>query len=133
MSSPEIIQKPKVSIDPDILAKIEAMPAVESQVVVHCVVSAPILGDLGIRIWPSTYLYCVSGAHKSDLVHHENISAYPDWQYIKAGRSGFFTLFFSGLPKSVTTFDLVEEIPESHGFEVRGIDRNQTDVYYVRF
>ncbi len=133
MSSPEIIKKPKVSIDPDILAEIEAMPAVESQVVVHCVVSAPVIGDLGIRIWPSTYLYCASGAHKSDLVHHENISAYPDWQYIKAGRSGFFTLFFSGLPKSVTSFDLVEEIPESHGFEVHGIDRNQTDVYYVRF
>ena len=71
--------------------------------------------------------------HKSELVHFENISPYPDWQFIPAGQTTFFTLFFTGLAKNVDSFDLIEEIPESHGFELTGIKRNETDVYYVRF
>ena len=133
MSHPQIIKRPKAEIEPDLLAIIKALPLEESQVVIHCIISAPIYGEIGIRIWPTTFLYGTPSVHKSELVHFENITAYPEWQYVPAGRSSFFTLFFSGLPKSITQFDLVEEIPESHGFEVRGIERNDTDVYYVRF
>ncbi len=133
MTQPQIIKRPKVEIEPELLAIIKAAPLEESQVIIHCIVSAPIYGEIGIRIWPSTYLYGSPDVHKSVLVHFENITAYPEWQYVAAGRSSFFTLFFSGLPKSVTHFDLIEEIPESNGFEVRGIERNESDVYYVRF
>ena len=133
MTKPQIIKRPKVEIEPELLAIIKAAPLEESQVIIHCIISAPIYGEIGIRIWPSTYLYGSPGTHKSELVHFENISAYPEWQYVEAGRSSFFTLFFSGLPKSVVKFDLIEEIPESQGFEVRDIERNDTDVYYVRF
>ena len=40
---------------------------------------------------------------------------------------------FSGLPRSCTSFDLIERIPEPGGFEVRNIGRNKTDVYEVEF
>ena len=133
MANPIIIKKPKIDIDPDLLAQIQNAPLEESQVIVHCIISAPIYGDLGIRIWPTTYLYGDPGSHRSELVHFENISAYPQWQYVAQGQSSFFTLFFSGLPKSITSFDLIEEIPESMGFEILGVQRNESDVYYVRF
>ncbi len=133
MPHPQIIKKPKVEIEPELLALIKAAPLTESQVIIHCIISAPVYGEIGIRIWPSTYLYGSPGVHKSELVHFENITAYPEWQYVDAGKSSFFTLFFSGLAKSVSEFDLIEEIPESQGFEVKGIERNETDVYYVRF
>ncbi len=131
--SPTIIKKPKVDIAPELLELTKTMVQEESQVIVHCIISAPWYSELGIRIWPTTYLYDNNSDHRSELVHFENISPYPNWQFIEAGKTTFFTLFFSGLPKTVSSFDLIEEIPESNGFELTGIERNETDVYYVRF
>jgi hypothetical protein len=131
--SPTIIQKPKISIDPEILRQTEELVSTESQVIVHCIINAPWYGEIGIRIWPTTYLYDLHSTHRSELVHYENISPYPDWKILPAATSSYFTLIFSGLPKSCTVFDLKEEIPESHGFEVRSIKRNESDVYYVQF
>lgn len=131
--SPTIIQKPKISIDPEILRQTEELVVTESQVIIHCIINAPWYGEIGIRIWPSTYLYDFHSTHRSELVHFENITAYPDWKIIAAATSSYFTLIFSGLPKSCVVFNLKEEIPESHGFEVKAIKRNDSDIYYVQF
>lgn len=131
--SPTIITKPKIEIAPELLAMTKTLIQAESQVVIHCLITAPWYSEIGVRIWPTTYLYDHHSSHESELVHFENISAYPEWTMVQPGKSSFFTLFFSGLPKSCTTFDLKEEIPELEGFEVLAIKRNETDVYYVKF
>lgn len=69
--------------------------------------------------------------HQSEMVHAENISIYPEWQEVLDGSTAYFSLIFTGLPKSCRKFDLYERIPESGGFMVWGIERNETDVYYV--
>jgi len=43
-----------------------------------------------------------------------------------------FTLFFAPLPKSCKVFDLLEDIFESNGFKVKGIERNNSDVYFIQ-
>ena len=131
--SPRIITYPKVALDPAILALVKSMVQEEGQVIIHCLVSAPWYSEIGVRIWPTTYLYDHHSDHKSELVHFENISPFPEWKIILPGSTMIFTLFFSGLPKSCKLFDLKEEIPEQDGFEVLSINRNDTDVYYVRF
>jgi hypothetical protein len=45
--------------------------------------------------------------------------------------SARFTLVFSALPKSCTSFDLFEDIPEGNGFFTGLISRNKSDVYSV--
>jgi hypothetical protein len=50
---------------------------------------------------------------------------------VPTGSTLRFTLFFSSLPKSFVLFDFLEDIPESGGFEIRGIKRNKSDVYPV--
>jgi hypothetical protein len=40
-------------------------------------------------------------------------------------------MIFSQLPKTCVIFDFLEDIPESGGFEIRGIKRNKSDVYQV--
>ncbi len=86
-----------------------------------------------IRIWPSTYLYDHTSDHKSDLVHAEKISYYPEWTMTDSGEA-YFSLVFSGLPKSCTVFDLIEHCTNEGGaFKVLNIPRNESDVYYVQF
>jgi hypothetical protein len=130
MDFPTIIEKPKVSISPEILKELKAQIHEQGQVVVHCIqeVTAPML----IRIWPTTFLYDHHSAHKSDLVHAENICYFPQWKAIDYGENSF-TLIFSGLPKSCTVFDLIEHCDnESGAFKVLSITRTDSDVYYVR-
>jgi len=69
--------------------------------------------------------------NRSKLLHALNISIAPMWMEIPAGSTLRFTLFFSSLPKSCEIFDFLEDIPESGGFEIRGIKRNKSDVYKV--
>ena len=130
---PSIITKPKVEVSPELLSQINETFSQEGQVIVHCLVSASPFTEMGIRIWPTTYLYDLQSKHRSELVHFENITSYPTWKLIPPGKSSFFTLIFSKLPKSCLRFDLIEEIPQSGGFEVRNRSRNGTDVYFVRF
>lgn len=40
-------------------------------------------------------------------------------------------MIFSQLPKTCEIFDVLEDIPESGGFEIRVIKRNKSDVYKV--
>jgi len=127
-----IIKKPKVSIDPKLLAEIKTMVNEVGQVVIHCVFRDPVGGN-AIRIWKTTNLYDHFSTHTSELVHAERISYYPNWLITRAG-DNFFTLIFSGLPDDCAMFDLVEDCGGSTGaFEVFNIQRNASDVYYVQF
>lgn len=129
MDFPKIIEKPKVSISPDLLQELKEQIHEQGQVVVHCIQKAnsPTL----IRIWPTTYLYDHHSAHVSDLVHAENITYFPEWKPVNQGEN-YFTLIFSGLPDSCILFDLLEHCDNQAGaFMVKSIVRNNTDVYYV--
>jgi len=126
-----IITKPKVEIDQDVLTELLALTKEEKQVIVHCLFDARNLLGAKIRIWPSTFLYDVGSAHRSELVHADNISFCPQWTDIPEGRVAHFSLIFTGLSSSCSSFDLVEEIPQEGGFKVTGIKRNDSDVYYV--
>lgn len=124
------IIKPKIS--PELLEALQPKIEEEKQVIVHCCFPATPYSDMLIRIWSSTYLVDESLAHKSTLIHHENISLFPYWTEVTPMKDYWFTLVFSGLPKECTTFDLVEEIPQEGGFWVRNIKRSNTDVYKVK-
>jgi hypothetical protein len=119
---PEISEKVK----PDVKVKID--PDVESQVFVHCVLFAGPF-PTRIRIWPSTFLVDLEKGHRSKLLYSENIAKFPEWETVVGSTS--FTLVFEGLPKSCTSFDLYEDIPESGGFRIESIKRNRLDVYRV--
>ena len=77
------------------------------------------------------FFYARDSSHKSSLIHTLKISIYPSWTFIEPGKSFFFTLIFSGLPRSCKSFDLIENIPEPGGFMVENIGRNELDVYNV--
>lgn len=125
-----IIEKPKVRISTSILTELEEKTYEQGQVVFH-ILFLSVLMPTHIRIWPSTHLYDLNSSHKSDLVHSENISLYPEWSLCPQGKGHHFTLVFSGLPKSCTRFDLVEHCTNQSGaFEIRNVNRNDTDVYY---
>lgn len=101
----------------------------ESQVIVHISIWA--LLPYNIRIWGSTFLFDHHSDYRSKLVHFENISLAPEWMAIRPGKHHVFTLFFSGMPKSCTIFDL-REIGDGQGcFDFKNIIRNKIDVYYL--
>ena len=104
----------------------------ESQVIVFCHYRATGPDQL-IRIWSTTVLSDRSSSHESNLLFTDNVAVAPQWMHVPNGSTARFTLIFSGLPRSCTSFDLIERIPEPGGFEVRNIGRNKTDVYEVEF
>lgn len=126
-----IITKPKVEIDKQLLTELLTLTKEEKQVIVHCLFDARNMWGAKIRIWPSTYLYDSGSAHRSELVHADNISFTPQWTEIPEGKVAHFSLIFTGLSSACSTFDLIEEIPQAGGFKVTGIKRNDSDVYYV--
>lgn len=102
----------------------------ERQTIVHC--ALPRHAEMPwmlIRIWPTTYLVQEDGTKKK-MLWFEQIAPFPHWLPVLIPHT--FTLIFEGLDRGCTVFDLVEEIPEEGGFEVRGIRRNEQDVYRVR-
>jgi hypothetical protein len=103
----------------------------EKQVIVHCHYVCTNPYGMYIRIWPSTYLIARDVAHRSELVHAENIPLAPEWMAVPPGARSQFTLIFSGLPKDCQRFDLAEIIPQEGGFFVADIQRNEMDVYEV--
>ena len=124
------ITKPKIS--PELLEALQPKVEVEKQVIVHCCFPRSPIADMLIRIWSSTFLIDESLAHKSTLIHHENISLFPYWTEVPPVKEYWFTLIFSGLPKDCKLFDFVEEIPQEGGFLVTDIDRNESDVYTIK-
>lgn len=101
----------------------------ERQTIVHCKHFGQI-GD-GVRIWKTTFLIEKPSGTKRKLVHAENITMYPNWTVLERNGAYPFSLYFEGLSKSCTSFDLKEIIPQDGGFNVENIPRNQTDVYQV--
>ena len=127
-----VITKHKIDIDPKILADLQTKVDEQGQVVLHFKYETmPFFGEVAIRIWQTSYLYALDSTHRSSLVHAENICYYPNWQILEPGTTNYFTLLFSGLPKSCSKFDFLEECkPEGGAFEVRNIIRNDSDVYF---
>ena len=129
--SDHVITPTKVNLDPELLEQSKAYPDLEQQVIVHCEFSPGIFWDPRLRIWPTTYLIPKGGTSKSKLLQAEHITFYPEWTPIERFIVHRFTLIFEGLPKDCNTFDLVEEIPEPGGFEVRNITRLPSDIYTI--
>jgi hypothetical protein len=105
-------------------------PQEEGQVTVHC----SIVGSeeaAYIRIWDSTFLYDNDSNHVSKLIGVYGVTKFPLWTEIPRNKNFTFTLLFSSLPKSCSTFNLIEEIPEDGGLEFKNIARNSADVYRV--
>ena len=124
------VTQPEIKIDKTSKHKLVNKVEEESQVIVHCSYTGTSMYDK-IRIWKSTFLYAKGSSHRSELVHTENITLFPEWMPVERGQTVFFTLIFTGLPKNCNQFDLIEEIPEPFGFEFRNIERNDSDVYLV--
>ena len=129
--SDHVITPTKVNLDPELLEQSKAYPDLEQQVIVNCEFSPGIFWDPRLRIWPTTYLIPKGGTSKSKLLQAEHITFYPEWTPIERFIVHRFTLIFEGLPKDCNTFDLVEEIPEPGGFEVRDITRLPSDIYTI--
>ena len=130
-----VITKPETRVSKKLLDEIKSQTEEMGQVVLHFLFQTKniLFGDTLIRIWPTTYLYDLGSSHRSELVHVENITYYPDWFLCPAGTETYFTLVFSGLPKSCTAFDFIEHCTNQSGaFEVRNIQRNSSDVYFLQ-
>lgn len=123
---------PEILIEPKILLEVDLDLEEERQVIVHCLFSSPPGEEMLIRIWPTTVLFDPQSGIEAKLIHIENITYFPEWTPIPSGKDYWFTLIFSGLPKSCRQFHLIEKIPQSGGFFVSDIARNQTDVYRIR-
>jgi hypothetical protein len=102
----------------------------QSHVYVHCYFNNTVK-DMLIRIWKTTFLIDKASAHRSKLVHVENISYAPQWTIVPVDGLFQFLLIFEALPKGCEIFDLLEDIPQPGGFFVAGIMRNKKDVYHV--
>lgn len=129
---PKIIEKPKTIIDSALLEELHTFSSDNGQVIVHGICHARDT-ETYIRIWPTTFLFDQHSLHLSELVHYEKISGFPIWTHIKTHSTFAFTLVFTGLPSTCKIFDLVEVIPQSQGFFVPNIIRNEQDVYYLDF
>jgi hypothetical protein len=127
---PEVPVTTKPEVDAEILTSIDPSTLEDSYVYVHCYFENT-SDDMLIRIWRSTYLIDRASGSRSALIHAENISYAPMWTMIPKKGQFSFLLIFSALPKDCTVFDLLEDIPQSGGFFIQGIQRNQLDVYHV--
>ncbi len=118
---------------PESLEKMAGKVSPEAMVYVHVELHAGTIPLLA-RIWLTTYLVDITSAHRSRLLHAENISFAPMWTLVYPRTWHRFLLIFSGLPAGCKMFDLVEEpdVGEAGAFVVRHIARNVTDVYRVR-
>lgn len=122
--------KTRPLVDIEVLSAIAPSTLEDSFVYVHCYFTNT-YKDMLIRIWSTTYLIDKGSGNRSRLIHAENISMAPAWTKIPDGQVYSFLLVFEGLPKSCQNFDLIEEIPQPGGFEVRSIVRNESDVYHI--
>ncbi len=108
------------------LVEVQTLQSEERQTIVHCTCGE----DYAYRVWPSTFLIEQGTGKRAKLITAFNISFAPQWT-LNDGKG--FTLIFEGLSKGCTVFDLKEIIPQEGGFEVKGIRRNNSDVYHVNF
>jgi len=116
----------KSTMNPELeeVTEVKTLQSEERQTIVHCAVQE----GMAYRVWPTTYLVEQPSGKKARLITAFNISFAPNWTF-NDGKG--FTLIFEGLSKDCRVFDLIEIIPQEGGFEVRGIARNNSDVYNV--
>lgn len=119
---------------PDTEKEVVAVPRIavleQGNVYVHChYPNGPL--EMMIRIWRSTFLIDQASGSRSPLLHAENITLAPAWTPVPPNREHRFLLIFQALPAGCTMFDLLEDIPESGGFHVSSILRNESDIYHV--
>jgi hypothetical protein len=124
------VATPAVKLDKELIEELMSQSREEAMVIVHCSFNA--IEETGIRIWSSTFLIDQESGTRSRLLHALNITMAPMWMLVPGGTTARFTLLFSALPKSCTSFTLFEDIPQPGGFEIRNIKRNRNDVYNVR-
>lgn len=127
---PTAPSKAKPEVEVDVQHETETYTVEESHVYVHCYFNNT-SHDMLIRIWKTTFLVDQASGGKSELVHAENISYAPQWTMVPGNSRFRFLLIFTALPKTCTHFDLLEEIPQSGGFFIPNIQRNERDVYHV--
>lgn len=133
ISRPHIQEPPakvKPKIDTEILASIQPTTLEEGCIYVHCRCGSH-GEDMLVRIWKTTFLVDHHSSAKVQLLHAENITIAPQWMALPKGTSHHFLLVFGSLPKSCKQFDLIEEIPQPGGFEIRNINRNESDIYHI--
>ncbi len=131
--STSIITKPKIEIATELLNEIKSQIHEQGQVVLHFILRNSSNFESAIRIWPTSYLYDNQSSHTSELVHAENITMFPVWQVVEPMSTNYFTLIFSGLPKSCLSFDFVEDCKGSPGaWSLKNIKRNESDVYFLK-
>ena len=110
----------------EVITGLKIQESEERQTIVHCSCGQ----DYAYRIWPGTFLIEQGSGKRAALITAFNISFAPQWT-LNDGKG--FTLIFEGLSKSCSVFDLKEIISQEGGFEVKGIKRNNTDVYQLSF
>lgn len=125
------LKEPKIKIAKELREQIAPQTDYESQVIVHIGFRA--FGDVQrLRIWNNTFLKCRQTNTKSKMLFSDNIAKYPNWTIVEPGTHFSFTLIFEKLPKACLTFDLIEDIPEAGGFFIKGIERNNLNIYNLR-
>ena len=127
----EVLPKPDLELDQNLLQQAKEYPQLEQQIVLHCSFQHTPFFNPSIRIWKNTYLKPKGSTQVFRMLNAFNISIYPEWTKVKYQGIHEFTLIFEGLPKDCKTFDLIEDIPEDGGFYVPNIRRNSSDIYLV--
>jgi hypothetical protein len=120
----------KPEIGAGVLTSIDPNSLTDAYIYVHCHYENA-YDEMFIRVWRSTFLIDRASGSRAQLVHAENISYAPVWTHIPGKKTYTFLLIFSQLPGDCKVFDLIEDIPQAHGFHVSGIARNAQDVYHV--
>ena len=121
------LTKPRIANDIANELATESLAQEKSQVIIHLSYNI----GLKVRIWPSTFLICQQTGFRAKLLHVYNVARYPEWSYLPAHHT--FSLLFEGLPKGCSSFDILEDIPESNELYIGNIARNTTDVYTITF
>lgn len=108
-------------------------PMEDGQVLVHinhhvCNPACVFLSACSFRIDPEVFLLPNSSSSKSLLVHAINAEVNKEIVFRK--RVTKFSLIFSGLPKSATSFHFIE--PGEKGWRLLNIQRNKSDVYVLK-
>lgn len=120
----------KPEVEKDILESIKEIAKEEGCIYVHCD-CANRGDDLLVRIWKTTFLIDRHSRAKTQLLHAENITIAPQWLLVPKNSTHNFLLVFGSLPKSCNQFDLIEQISQPGGFEIRNINRNESDIYHI--
>jgi hypothetical protein len=123
-----------IAIDLKLINNAKTVQKFECQTIIHCNYTAPIKYENGgwININSTTFLVNENSRFKIKLVHVENIPIAPNRHFfLKAGEKIKFTLVFQGLPKTWSSFSLLEETLFGGGFHIYNIEKNKTGIYEI--